>query len=318
MAQNSFPKKVCVLDLETSKLVRGEPEKTPLAFVGTLIYELRGGRYQAGPHRCFFPDELKGLEQLLKSFEGIVLGHNILNFDYKVLGARISLEGVVGKTVDTLAFLYEKRSTEPLFAGGTSRLLEGLSLDNLTQKNLGRGKVISGRSIPKLWREGRREEVIAYNKEDLVLTYSLWWWMVEGRTVLIREREKFDMRTVVGDRVYEPGRVEIFEEDRPRLTGQRPLFNTRVVMITGGPLLEEPPPDADDEPNYWYRGALARHYLREDEVMISDPRMGFFGENFEAGPYPADWFTFSVWREGPDFPARSAPGDDAIGIEDVL
>lgn len=284
MAQNDLPEKVCVLDLETSKLISGELGTTPLAFVGIMIYELHEGDYCPGPHRCFLPGELVELEGLLGDFEGLVIGHNILNFDYEVLKHYISLQGLMGRTVDTLGFLYEKRSTEPMFTGGTESSLEGLSLDNLAQRNIGRGKGMSGRSIPKMWREGRREEVIAYNREDLVLTFSLWRWMVEGRTVVL-ERDEFGYfrRATVGDRVYEPWRVEIFPEDLPRLTGRAPLYNTRVVMITGGPLLEEPPPDAEDEPNYWYRGALARHYLREDELMISDPRMGFFGDYYEAG-----------------------------------
>lgn len=93
--QNELPGKVCVLDLETSKLVRCEPEKTALAFVGTLIYELRDGSYHPGPHWCFLPDELDELEVLLKSFAGVVLGHNIINFDYEVLKPHISLEGQV-------------------------------------------------------------------------------------------------------------------------------------------------------------------------------------------------------------------------------
>ncbi len=318
-SQGYLPGKVCVLDLETSKLVKGEPEATPLAFVGTMVYELHDGRYRPGPHRCFLPDELGRLEELLRDFGGVVLGHNVLNFDYEVLKTHISLEGVPEKTVDTLGFLYEKRSTEPLEFGGTDGSLQGLSLDNLAQRNLGRGKTISGKSIPKMWREGRREEVIAYNEEDLILTFSLWLYMVEGRTVVLGEREDFNPYGggTVGDRVYEPWRIEIFPEDLPRLTGRAPLYNTREVMITGGPPLDEPPPDASDEPNYWYRGALARHYLREDELMISDPRMGFFGEYFEAGPYPADLFTLRVMREGPAFPARGAPGDEAISIDEL-
>jgi hypothetical protein len=31
----------------------------------------------------------------------------------------------------------------------------------------------------------RREEVIAYNEEDLMLTFSLWLYMVEGRTMVL-------------------------------------------------------------------------------------------------------------------------------------
>lgn len=303
---NDLPERVCVLDLETSQLVRGEPSKTPLALVGTMVYGLHDGRYRQGPYRCFLPDKLGEIEELLQDFEGLVLGHNILNFDYEVLKAHISLKGVPEKTVDTLGFLYEKRSTEPLEFGGTDDSLQGFSLDNLAQRNLGRGKIISGKSIPKMWREGRREEVIAYNKEDLILTFSLWQHMVEGRTVIVRERDEFDSyrKATVGDRTYEAWRVEIFEEDLPRLTGRAPFYNTREVRITGGPPLYEPPPDASNEPNYWYRGASARHYLREDELMISDPRIYEFGGHCEAGPYPADLFNFVVMHEGPIFPAR--------------
>ncbi len=314
--QNELPEKICVLDLETSKLIRGELGKLPLAFVGVMIYELHESSYNRGLHRCFLPDELDKLEQLLEDFSGMVLSHNILNFDYEVLKHHISLERVVKNTVDTLAFLYEKRSTEPMFSGGTESSLNGLSLDNLAQRNLGRGKGMSGRSVPKLWREGHREEVIAYNKEDLILTFSLWQWMVEGRTVVLGEYDEFNPygRATEGDRMYEPWRIEIFPEDLPRLTGQSPLYNTREVMITGGPPLHEPPPDAEDEPNYWYRGAFARHYLREDKLMISDPRIHEFGGYFEAGPYPASWFTFNVLREGPAFPARD---EEPIDLSEI-
>ncbi len=200
--------------------------------------------------------------------------------------------------------------------------LNGLSLDNLARRNLGRGKKegISGRSIPKMWREGKREEVIAYNREDLALTFALWRHMVEGRTVVLREPEEFNRHrgvVVVGDRVYKTWRVEIFEEDLPRLTGQRPLYNTRVVRITGGPPLPEPPPDAEDEPSHWYRGAWARHYLRDNELVISDPRMHEFDMRFEGFSYPADLFDFIVWQEGPVFPDRRTPGEKPFDLDDL-
>lgn len=322
MVPEGLPKQVCVLDLETEKLVAGDLGKMPLAFVGTMTYELRDGRYCPSPHQLFLPDELEGLESLLRDLEGLMLGHNILNFDYEVLKPRMSFQGMAEKTVDTLGFLYEKRITEPLWSPMSSDSLEGLSLDNLAQKNLGRGKVISGRSIPKMWREGRKEEVIAYNKEDLILTFSLWHYMVEGQMVVIREQDEADhyQRATEGDRVYEPWRVEIFPEDVPRLTGQAPLYNTREVRITGGPPLDEPPPEATfGEPSRWYLDAFARHYLREDELMISDPRMGFSGGYFEAGPYPANWFTLRVEHEGPRFPLRPLTKKDLedMGLGDL-
>lgn len=327
-SSGGLPERVCVLDLETSKLVRGDLDKMPLAFVGTMVYELRGdGSYRPGPHRCFLPGEMGALEELLRGFEGVVLGHNILNFDYEVLEPRLSLAGVREKTVDTLGFLYEKRCTEPMFGGGTSSSLQGLSLDNLARMNLGRGKKagVSGRSIPKMWREGRRDEVVAYNKEDLVLTFELWRCMVGGRTVVVEEERDEPQRHVPPymsaaeeERVYAPGRIEIFEEDLPRLTGQRPLYNTRLVRINGGPPLDEPPPDAEPEPNHWYLGAFARHYLREDQMVISDPRMDEYGTGDWGFPYPADIFEFSVWQEGPTFPARRAPGEKLEDMDDFF
>lgn len=316
VATKDLPERVCVLDLETSRLVKGDLVKTPLAFVGIMVYELRDGSYLQGSHQCFFPDELSKLEIFLRGFRGLMLGHNILNFDYEILRSSISFEGVEAKTVDTLGFLYEKRATEPVFGGGTESTLKGLSLDNLAQRNLDQSKGMGGRSVPKLWREGRREEVIDYNKKDLILTFSLWQWMVERRTVVLGEREEFGLfvPATEGDHVYEPWRIEIFPDDLPRLTGQAPLYNTRLVWITDGPLLEEPPPDSEDEPNYWYRNAPARHYLREDVLMISDQRMDLFGECYEAGPYPADWFTLLVMHEGPAFPARN---EEPIDLDEL-
>ncbi len=67
--------------------------------------------------------------------------------------------------------------------------------------------------------------------------------MVEGQTVVLRKRDEFDEEraTKVGDRVYEPWRVEIFPEDLPRLIVRVPLYNTREVRITDGPRLTGSP-----------------------------------------------------------------------------
>lgn len=319
MVQTGLPHKLCVLDLETEKLVTGEPGKMPLAFVGIMVYTLRAGRYRAGPHRCYFPEDLGELEAFLEDFEGVVLGHNILYFDYdEVLKYHISLEGLVERTVDTLAFLHEKRVTrydpscwpdvfldlglEPWEA------LRGLSLDNLSQRNLGRAKAISGRSIPKLWRQGRREEVIAYNKVDLALTFSLWWWMIKGRTVHVGESKEAVFGTV-----KDPGQIEISEEDQPRLTGEKPLFNSSWVIVTDGPELDPPPPDAFEEPvDYrWYR--FARHYRCEDVLVFEHPIEGF--GLFAQSPYPTNPFTFSVLNEGPPFPLRLPKEFDLEDLE---
>jgi hypothetical protein len=107
--------------------------------------------------------------------------------------------------------------------------------------------------------------------------------------------------------VYEPWRIEISPEDLPRLTGRSPLYNTRVVTITGGLVLEkfyDP-----DDPVYGGLRWGSRHYLRQNVLLVRDA----FGSYFWPVPLPADEFTFTVEREGPDFPYCSAP----INIDDI-
>jgi hypothetical protein len=125
-----LPKRICILDIETEETKFKSPEKSKLAFVGIKVFTLHNGRYyphkheyylpkqislcfntenanvSVHKHKCYPPNQISVLERFLKEFSGIIIGHNILQFDYRVLRSLISLEGVVEKTVDTLAFLY--------------------------------------------------------------------------------------------------------------------------------------------------------------------------------------------------------------------
>src|SRR5216117_1381933 len=166
MMTRGLPRQVCILDVETAKTSFVEPERSELAFAGCMTYTLRGGRYYQGAHTVYLPDKLRVLEDFLKQFEGPVVGHNILAFDYRVLRPHLDLEGIVEKTVDTLAFLYRKR--------GKAQGLTGLNLDVLASVNLGRSKTLRGSAISKLWRSGKRKKVIEYNRNDLQLTFGIW------------------------------------------------------------------------------------------------------------------------------------------------
>lgn len=144
--KGGLPEKVCILDLETETISFQAPEECRLAFVGTQVYSLDNDRYHPSRPRLFFPEDLHELEVFLRNFDGIIIGHNILQFDYDVLhmhfpGKLIPAE-IVEKTVDTLYFLYARN------AGG----LEGssLSLDDLAKANFGYGKTIYEETIPYL------------------------------------------------------------------------------------------------------------------------------------------------------------------------
>ena len=214
--RHQLPQKVCILDLETVRTSFKTPEKSVLAFVGVRIYTLHGDRYYPRKHRCFFPYQTKELETFLKDFQGIVIGHNVLNFDYRVLRPLISLDGVIEKTVDTLAFLYSKNRKE----------FSGLSLDDLGRVNLRKGKTLKGKFVSELWARGRHKQVIAYNNNDCILTKGLWWHLIRKRYVLIkRMRWQDEFELWYREDRYTSVLRDISLPEIPKLTGKEPMYS---------------------------------------------------------------------------------------------
>lgn len=206
-----LPKRICVLDVETEVTKFGKPEKSKLAIAGTQVYTLTRGRYHAKKFKFYLLSQMRELEGFLQGFDGIVVGHNIFQFDYRVLRPMISLKGVIERTVDTLALLHRKNGKK----------FGGLSLDNLSRSNFGRGKTLEGKSVSKLWRQGKRRKVIDYNRNDCILTKQLWWLMVSDRRVCADLYKWNDYRP------YDTKVFRISSTDRATLVGQKPLFTFR-------------------------------------------------------------------------------------------
>lgn len=202
-----LPERICVLDIETEETKFESPEKSKLAFVGIKVYTLHNGRYYPCKYKYYLPKQIAELEEFLKEFSGIIIGHNILQFDYRVLRPLITLEGIIEKTVDTLAFLH----------GKNGKKLGGLSLDNLSRVNLGKSKTLNGKSISELWRRGKCKEVIRYNENDCMLTKALWWQLVNKRSIRIAYYDKCEQRQI--DKSF-----NISITDVACLTGKKPLF----------------------------------------------------------------------------------------------
>jgi DEAD/DEAH box helicase domain-containing protein len=104
--------------------------------------------------------------------EGCTLvGHNLRAFDWEVLAGEFEARGLLAdarawgpraaKLVDTLASLQARLGWRP-------------SLQSLAVHNLGEGKTLSGAEAPRLWRAGRRAEVVAYCQHDVELTKRVW------------------------------------------------------------------------------------------------------------------------------------------------
>ncbi len=216
------PAKICVLDLETEETKFKNPEESKLALVGVQVLTFHDGRYHSCKYRCFLPHQIEELERFLRSFPGIIIGHNILGFDYRVLRPLISLDGVVEKTVDTLAFLYRKNGNQ----------FGGLSLGNLSKVNFGKGKTLDGKSVSQLWREGKRKKVIDYNKNDCILTKKLWWHLLKKQTVRVKYsvpvKLSYDLDAIERQWLPIDEFLRVSRHDISALIGKRPLFTFRA------------------------------------------------------------------------------------------
>lgn len=191
-----LPKVVWVLDVETTdKKLPKKRQDASVGIVGVLPYKLEGNRYKKQIPIIFFPDEehMKLLENCLQNVPDLIVGHNILGFDYKVLKKLISLRGVIEKSVDTLDLLASKCK------GKRWRL----PLDSLSKLNLGKGKKLKGASIPALWNSGNGDEVIDYNITDCILTFELWFHMIQKQLVVLddkkypEERQNFQRKLAI-------------------------------------------------------------------------------------------------------------------------
>jgi len=196
------------LDLETELTKFKTPEKSKLAFAGIKVYTLHNKRYYPCKHKYYLPNQIAELEKFLKNFPGIIVGHNILQFDYRVLRPLISLKDVIKKTIDTLAFLHGKNSNDFL----------GLSLDNLSKENLGKGKTLKGKSISELWRKGKHKKVIEYNENDCILTYKLWWHLLNKKYLCLSYYNQFELRHIFKKR------IKVTKNNLLYLVGKRPSF----------------------------------------------------------------------------------------------
>ncbi len=146
---------VMFFDLETQHLFQElgmysydrDPTKLKLAVAGILT---------GGGHLFFREDEVNGLFKTLSRADEIV-GHNLLRFDYLVLKPYFDfdiLESLRAKTLDIMHELDKKTGC-------------WIRLDDLGRLNLGITKTVDSLKIPKMWRDGKHDEVQAYLLNDL-------------------------------------------------------------------------------------------------------------------------------------------------------
>jgi len=108
-----------------------------------------------------FPqDDIGALAERLKALD-LVVGFNILRFDYPVLAGVHPFAYAALPTLDLLLRVHE-------------RLGYRLKLDNLAQATLNVGKSADGLQALKWWTEGRLDEIAKYCRQDVAVTRDLY------------------------------------------------------------------------------------------------------------------------------------------------
>ncbi len=237
-----LPASVLVLDVETSEFVVDCPEQCKVAIVGTTTYSRSGGRYSRGSYRVWEANQIESLLKFLASFPGVIVGHNIFAFDYRVIarnenGVLHLPKGVIEKSVDTLAVLLESPTVAKWIGGpmafvcgstqewvADNQQYAGLGLDNLCRKNIGRGKRGKASSVGDLWSMGKKEKVIDYNRCDCSLTFSLWHHLVIHKQIDRSYEPKWKKASRRSIRHDEKVVVKLSKTQLGQLLGSKPRF----------------------------------------------------------------------------------------------
>ncbi len=162
-------KSVVVFDLETQRSFQDVGGRTLMRQLGMSVGVVY--TFQDDTFRSFFEREADTLIELLRSAQ-LVVGFNLLGFDYEVLkGYRdVPLETI--PTLDIMVHLQERLGFRP-------------KLDSVVQATLGAGKSADGLQALAWWKEGRLDLIEKYCTEDVRLTRDLYLFGKRNRHVLV-------------------------------------------------------------------------------------------------------------------------------------
>ena len=148
-------------DLETQKLfaeVGGRyPEEIQTPKLGLAV---AGLVIDNQPIRFYEENNVRDLIEELKKVD-IIVGHNLIRFDYLVLKPYTKFNLQELKTIDMMLIL-------------DAKIRRFISLDHLAELNLGMKKTIDSIKIPGMWRNGERDAVKAYLSNDVEMSKRLY------------------------------------------------------------------------------------------------------------------------------------------------
>ena len=161
MFEDINPENITYLDIETQHLIT-EFEggwKNPKNYGKIKVAEV--GILRNNVYTTFEESNINALISELDDSE-LIIGHNIIQFDYKVLDHYIPKDimfRIILKSFDTM-IEFDKFTGE---AGW-------VSLNDIAQRNFGMKKTEDSVKIPEMYREGKIDEVKHYLLNDLKMT----------------------------------------------------------------------------------------------------------------------------------------------------
>ena len=170
-----------VLDLETRRSaeeVGGWGHASRMGVSCVVVYDSLTDTYEE-----YLGEDIDRLTAHLKQFD-LVVGFNIIRFDYAVLTGYSSFDFHSLPTLDILADVY-------------GRLGYRLSLDHLGEQTLGAKKSADGLMALVWWKQGKIREIIDYCRDDVRLTRDLYRFGLENRYLLFKNKAGVKVRVPV-------------------------------------------------------------------------------------------------------------------------
>ncbi len=170
-----------VLDLETRRSaaeVGGWGNASRMGISCVVVYDSRKDDYIE-----YLGDEIPKLTEDLKKFD-LIIGFNILRFDYAVLKGNSPFDFHSLPTLDMLTEVHKKLGYR-------------LSLDHLGQNTLGIKKSADGLLALKWWKEGKIREIIDYCRQDVKVTKDLYLFGHNNKHLLFQNKAKMKVRIPV-------------------------------------------------------------------------------------------------------------------------
>jgi DEAD/DEAH box helicase domain-containing protein len=170
-----------VLDLETRRSAQevGGWHRADLMGVSCVVV------YDSGSDdfREYGQEDVPRLVGELVEFD-LVVGFNILRFDYAVLGGLSRFDFASLPTLDILGSIHETLGYR-------------LSLDHLARETLGETKSASGLQALAWWKQGRIADIIAYCRQDVAVTRDLFLFGLRHGHLIFRNKAEKIVRLPV-------------------------------------------------------------------------------------------------------------------------